>query len=42
MDDPLSKRMLAGEFTERDTALVDVTPDGEYVFERKEARVPAS
>ena len=41
VENPLSKRILAGEFGEGDTALVDVTPDGEYVFERKEAKVAA-
>jgi hypothetical protein len=41
VETPLSKRILAGEFSEGDTALVDVTPDGEYVFRREEARVAA-
>ena len=31
---PLSRRILAGEFAEGDTALVDYA-EGEYVFERK-------
>jgi ATP-dependent Clp protease ATP-binding subunit ClpC len=41
VETPLSRRILAGEFSEGDTALVDVTPDGEYVFRREEARVAA-
>jgi ATP-dependent Clp protease ATP-binding subunit ClpC len=41
VENPLSKRILAGEFDEGDTVLVDVSDDGEYVFERKEAAVKA-
>ncbi len=37
---PLSRRILAGEFDEGDTALVD-HPDGEYTFEKKKARAKA-
>jgi len=39
VENPLSKRILSGEFGEGDTVLVDVTPDGEYVFSRAEAKV---
>jgi ATP-dependent Clp protease ATP-binding subunit ClpB len=41
VENPLSKRILAGEFVEGDTVLVDVSPDGEYVFERKAVGVRA-
>ena len=34
MADPLSKRILGGEFAEGDTALVDRV-DGEYTFEKR-------
>ncbi len=34
---PLSRRILAGEFAEGDTALVGHA-DGEYTFEKKKAR----
>ncbi len=40
VENPLSKRILAGEFGEGDTVLVEVT-DGEYVFSREEAKVAA-
>jgi len=38
---PLSRRILAGEFAEGDTALVGHA-DGEYTFEKKKARVKAA
>jgi len=41
VENPLSKRILAGEFVEGDTVLVDVSPEGEYAFSRKEAKVTA-
>ncbi|MDP2949523.1 MAG: AAA family ATPase, partial [Chloroflexota bacterium] len=41
VENPLSKRILAGEFGEGDTVVVDVSAEGEYLFERKEARVGA-
>ncbi len=37
---PLSRRILAGEFAEGDTALVDHA-DGEYVFEKRKAPAKA-
>ncbi|MBI2913540.1 MAG: AAA family ATPase, partial [Chloroflexi bacterium] len=37
---PLSRRILAGEFAEGDTALVDYA-DGEYAFERKGVKATA-
>ena len=37
MDNPLSKRILAGEFGEGDTVLVDLEGE-EYVFSRAEAK----
>jgi len=40
VEKPLSKRILAGEFGEGDTVLVDLS-DGEYVFSREEAKVGA-
>ena len=42
VENPLSRRILAGEFNEGDTVLVDVTADGEYLFERKAVEVRAS
>jgi ATP-dependent Clp protease ATP-binding subunit ClpC len=42
VENPLSKRILAGEFVEGDTVVVDVSPDGEYAFERKTVGVAAS
>jgi ATP-dependent Clp protease ATP-binding subunit ClpC len=42
VENPLSKRILAGEFVEGDTVVVDVSPDGEYAFERKAVGVAAS
>jgi ATP-dependent Clp protease ATP-binding subunit ClpC len=41
VENPLSKRILAGEFVEGDTVVVDVSPDGEYAFERKAVEVAA-
>ena len=41
VENPLSKRILAGEFGEGDTVLVDVEGE-EYVFSRAEAKVAAS
>jgi len=41
VENPLSKRILAGEFVEGDTVLVDVSPEGEYAFERKAVGVRA-
>jgi len=41
VENPLSKRILAGEFGEGDTVLVDVS-DGEYVFTRAEAKAKAT
>jgi ATP-dependent Clp protease ATP-binding subunit ClpA len=40
VENPLSKRILAGEFGEGDTVLVDVEGD-EYVFSREQAKVAA-
>jgi ATP-dependent Clp protease ATP-binding subunit ClpA len=40
VENPLSKRILAGEFGEGDTVLVDVEGE-EYVFSRAEAPVAA-
>ncbi len=40
MANPLSRRILAGEFAEGDTALVDHA-DGEYTFEKKKAPAKA-
>ena len=42
VENPLSKRILAGEFVEGDTVLVDVSPEGEYAFERKAVGVRAA
>jgi ATP-dependent Clp protease ATP-binding subunit ClpC len=41
VENPLSKRILAGEFVEGDTVVVDVSPDGDYAFERKAVGVRA-
>jgi ATP-dependent Clp protease ATP-binding subunit ClpC len=41
VENPLSKRILAGEFVEGDTVVVDVSPEGEYAFERKAVEVRA-
>ena len=41
VENPLSKRILAGEFVEGDTVVVDVSPEGEYAFERKAVGVRA-
>ena len=40
MASPLSRRILAGEFAEGDTALVGHA-DGEYTFEKRKAPVKA-
>jgi ATP-dependent Clp protease ATP-binding subunit ClpC len=40
VENPLSKRILAGEFNEDDTVLVDFSDD-EYVFTRKEVAARA-
>jgi len=38
VENPLSKRILAGEFGEGDTVLVDIEGE-EYIFTRAEAKV---
>ena len=38
VENPLSKRILAGEFGEGDTVLVDLEGE-EYVFSREQAKV---
>jgi len=40
VENPLARRILAGEFKDGDTVLVDVTPDG-LVFTKKPEAVPA-
>jgi len=40
VENPLSKRILAGEFGEGDTVLVDLEGE-EYVFSREQAKVAA-
>ena len=49
MAKPLARRILAGEFAEGDTALVDhaqtggrLPADGEYAFEKKKAPAKAA
>jgi ATP-dependent Clp protease ATP-binding subunit ClpC len=37
VEDPLSDRVLSGEFTDGDSVLVDVNPDGEIQLNRMEA-----
>ena len=41
MESPLSKRILAGEFREDDTVVMDATDEG-YTFYRKEAVAAAA
>ena len=36
VQDPLAMKLLAGEFKEGDTVVVDVSPSGEFVFRRQE------
>ncbi len=40
VEDPLSDRVLAGEFTDGDFVEVDVTPDGDVELKRAAAAVP--
>jgi ATP-dependent Clp protease ATP-binding subunit ClpC len=40
VEDPLSDKLLSGEFTDGDAVLVDTTPDGDIVLTRAAAAVP--
>ena len=40
VEDPLSDRVLAGEFNDGDSVLVDVDPDGNIILIRAEEKTP--
>jgi ATP-dependent Clp protease ATP-binding subunit ClpC len=40
VEDPLSDRLLAGEFTDGDSVIVNLDPDGEIILTRAEEKLP--